>query len=201
MQETELKKDWSLTPGAFHRLLNWLDAGANSGGQSYLEMRQRLVGYFDRRNCLTPEELADETLTRIARRLEEEGVIQSETPAKYCYIVARLIFLECLRRSQKNKLLIEQLQQQTSATDRGLVDDREIEIKEKMLTCLEQCTDKLDPLNRRIISQYYVGKERAKIDNRRALAETLGITMNALSIRACRIRDKLEACVRQCVNG
>ena len=105
------------------------------------------------------------------------------------------------RRSQKNKLLIDQLQQETAATDRGLVDDREIEIKEKMLTCLEQCTDKLDPLNRRIISQYYVGKERAKIDNRRALAETLGITMNALSIRACRIRDKLEACVRQCVNG
>ncbi len=86
MRETELKKYWSLTPLAFHRLLNWLDAGANSGGESYLEIRMRLVAYFDRRNCLTPDELADETLTRIARRLEEEGITESETPAKYCYL-------------------------------------------------------------------------------------------------------------------
>jgi len=39
-----------------------------------------------------------------------------------------------------------------------------------------------------------------KIANRRSLAESLGITMNALAIRACRLRDKLAACVRQCVN-
>ena len=39
-----------------------------------------------------------------------------------------------------------------------------------------------------------------KIGNRRALADSLGITINALSIRACRIRDKLEACVKECAN-
>jgi hypothetical protein len=30
------------------------------------------------------------------------------------------------------------------------------------------------------------------------LAERLGITMNALGIRACRIREALEACVQAC---
>src|SRR5678816_520028 len=94
------KKDWGPTPEVFHRLLAWLDEGADSDGQKYLEMRQLLVAYFDRKNCLTPDDLADETLNRVARRLEEEGMIESEAPAKYCYTVARYVFLESLRSNQ-----------------------------------------------------------------------------------------------------
>jgi DNA-directed RNA polymerase specialized sigma24 family protein len=190
VRDIELKKDWSLTQGALHRLLNWLDAGANSAGQSYLDMRRRLVAYFDRRNCLNPDELADETLTRISRRLDEEGITHSETPAKYCYISARHVFLESLRQSQKENLLIDQLKRQATA-----LEPSEAETKEKMLNCLERCSGQLDPQNRAIIARYYVGKERLKVENRRALAEKLNITMNALAIRACRIRDKLEVCV------
>src|SRR5262245_62157767 len=58
----ESKKDWELTAEAFRQLLEWLDAGEDSGGEKYLEMRRRLVSFFDRKNCLAPEELADETL-------------------------------------------------------------------------------------------------------------------------------------------
>jgi hypothetical protein len=47
---------------------------AASGSQRYLEMRHRLVAYFDRKNCISPADLADETLNHVARRLEEEGV-------------------------------------------------------------------------------------------------------------------------------
>ena len=198
MQKSEQKKDWTPTSQAFQRLLNWLDEGAASDGQKYLEMRQRLVAYFDRKNCSTPDELADETLNRVARRLEEEGVTESETPARYCYIVARFVFMEYLRRAQKDHALIDDIR--PHGNDFAAPEaDHEKEIKEKRLNCLEQCTDKLEPLNRKIIIRYYTGKERIKIDNRRQLAEELRITMNALSIRACRIRDKLEACVRQCV--
>ena len=73
--------------------------------------------------------------------------------------------------------------------------------KEAMLNCLERCTGKLEPRNREIIIRYYLGKERAKIENRRALAQSLGITINALSIRACRIRDRLESCVTSCIGA
>src|SRR5262245_64833579 len=91
------KSNWILTQSTFRQLLDWLDAGADSGGHNYLEMRERLVFYFDRKNCLTPDELADETLNRVARRLDEEGGISIDTPAHYCYIVARFVFLEYLR--------------------------------------------------------------------------------------------------------
>jgi len=62
------KKEWLLTGPAFERLLSWLDQGTNSSGQSYLDLRQRLVAYFDRKNCRTPDELAA-LRKEIARKL------------------------------------------------------------------------------------------------------------------------------------
>ena len=201
-QKVVQKKDWALTPHSFRQLLNWLDEGTNSDGHKYLEMRRRMVAYFDRKNVSTPDELADETLKRVAARLEEEGITESDSPAKYCYIVARFVFMEHLRARQKSEALLDGLRRQAEGyrSDSPEAAEKK-DVKELMLNCLEQCTDKLEPLHREIITRYYVGKERIKIENRRALAESLGITQNALSIRACRIRDKLEACVRQCIGG
>jgi DNA-directed RNA polymerase specialized sigma24 family protein len=200
VQKPGQKKDWALTPQAFHRLLSWLDEGTDSEGQNYLEMRRRLVAYFDRKNCPAPDELADEALNRVARRLEEEGDIESESPAKYCYIVARFVFMEHLRGEQKAGALLEDVRRQSRDNNPAVTEaDDEREAKERMLDCLERCAGELESLNREVITRYYAGRERAKIENRRALAEELGVTMNALSIRACRIRDRLEECVRRCV--
>jgi DNA-directed RNA polymerase specialized sigma24 family protein len=196
------KKDWTLNPRAFQRLLTWLDEGANSDGQKYLEMRRRLAAYFDRKNCPMPDELADETLNRVARRLEEEGAIEGDAPARYCYIVARFVFMEHLRETQKDDTLVNDLRQQRQADTLFASEaDNEQRIKEQRLNCLEQCLSRLESVSREIIARYYVGKARVKIEHRRVMAEELGITMNALSIRTCRIRDKLEACVRECIGA
>jgi DNA-directed RNA polymerase specialized sigma24 family protein len=197
VQKVELKKDWKLTQRAFDQLLNWLDEGRNSDGQKYLEMRERLVAYFDRKNCRDPDDLADQTLNRVGRRLEEEGITRSESPAKYCYIVARFVFMESLRDAQKDNTLRQEIR--PAPYNSGFAFSEAAEKQERMLNCLEQCTVKLDSSQREIILQYYSGKERLKIERRRALAKSLGITVNALSIRACRIRDKLEACVKLCL--
>ena len=190
------KSDWILTEPALRRLLDWLDQGADSGGERFLEMRRRLVSYFDRKNCLEADDLADETLNRIARRLEEETIIESETPAKYCYIVARFVFMEHLRAANKagSSAAEFEVRRATSAS----VEDADQ--KEKMLNCLEGCTGKLESKQREIITRYYIGKERVKIENRRALAGEMGVTIKALGLRACRIRDKLETCVKDCMD-
>jgi len=191
------KSDWILTEPALRRLLDWLDEGADSDGAKFVEMRRRLVSYFDRKNCSASDELADEALNRIARRLEEKGAIEGEAPARYCYIVARFVFLEYLRESKRKDLLMAAIERQRGSDQARPVDDPDS--RERMLKCLEQCTRQPEPLNRELITRYYAGRERIKIENRRALAQSLGITMNALSIRACRIRDRLEACVQQCM--
>jgi DNA-directed RNA polymerase specialized sigma24 family protein len=187
---------WTLSERSFERFLDWLDNGSSTDGQAYLEMRRRLVTYFDRKNCLEPDELADETLNRVARRLEEEGSIESDTPAKFCYTVARYVFLESLRSNRSKEVSIDE-------DIRPIVDDSRPQTnaadeKEQMLQCLEKCCNTLELASRELIVRYYHGKEREKIENRRRMAENLGISMNALSIRACRIRDRLEICVRKC---
>src|SRR5437870_2999188 len=107
--------------------------------------------------------------------------------------------MEHLRAAQKQNTLhadIRSLFTPSTNTAISEVDDKET-LKEKMLVCLEQCARKLESLNREMIIRYYVGKGHSKIENRHALADELGISINALSIRACRIRDRLEACIKE----
>lgn len=202
IQKTDRKKDWALTQAAFRNLLEWIDEGADSGGEKYLEMRRRLVSYFDRKSCAAPDEMADETLNRVARRLEEEGAITDTTPAHYSYIVAKFVFLEYLRRSERSQVSLDDmtasahphLNPATIADGNG-----DAEEHEERLDCLEKCLKNLDAGNQELIVKYYQGEQRTKIENRRALAEQLGITVNALSVRACRLRDRLESCVDKCL--
>ena len=197
MRTTLLKKSVRLKPEDFRRLLEWLDRGHESAGQQYLEMRERLVAYFDRKICVAPDELADETLDRVARRLAEEGGIEIDSPAHYCYITARFVFMEHLREVKGTEQAVEQMLR-VHDYERVLKEEAAVE-KEARHGCLDTCLDQLEDVHRQIITRYYVGHERTKIDNRRALAKSLGITINALSIRACRIRGKLEKCVRECL--
>lgn len=200
-KEAGFKRDWTLTPVAFERLLSWLCEDSDRGGERYLEMKERLVLYFDRKNSLAPDQLADETLNRVARRLEEEGTIISDTPAHYCYIVARFVFLESLRQRQRHVPLNEGLSARSVASLASGPEAREEEKeKEQRLECLERCIGNLEGEERELIVSYYHGEERAKIENRRAMATNLGVTMNALSIRACRLRNKLQACMRECMS-
>ena len=201
MHYVQQKHEWVLSPKAFDHLLDWLDEGTHSSGKAYLDMRSRLAAYFDRKNCGAPEELADETLNRVTRRLEEEGHISSDAPARYCYIVARFVFLEHLRAT-KHEVPLSDLAREPVVDELASAeawDDQEG--REKLMRCLDHCTASLPSTNRDLIIRYYYGEQRAKIENRRTLAQSLGISLNALSIRACRIREKLEACVQQCVGA
>jgi DNA-directed RNA polymerase specialized sigma24 family protein len=198
----ELKKDWTLNAGAFRQFLIWLDDGVDSEGERYLEMRRRLARYFDRRNCSSPDELADETLNRVARKLEEKSEIVGASPAHYCYIVAKFVFLEFDRSSEHNQTSLDDAQGSGRVMPYLAVPSRpdvDAVAKEKLFDCLERCLDKLQPEDREVILDYYRGEQRAKIERRAGLAARFGLTMNALSIPACRIRSKLEICVSACV--
>lgn len=195
-----MREERVLTPLAFRRLLDWLSDGGRSGGEAYLEMRARLVTYFDRRNRLSADELADETLNRIARTLEQSGVIRVTPPARYCYVVAKFVLLEDLRRDRL-RIRVDDPDRFSQAAGHGigLVDvDPGLALQEQRLECLDACLQKLPPEQRELVVEYYRDTRREKIERRRELAKRLGITMNALAIRACRIRATLELCVEAC---
>jgi DNA-directed RNA polymerase specialized sigma24 family protein len=200
MAKERLSRDSSTSPGAFRQFLQWLDAGTDSRGERYLEMRRRLVAYFDRKNCVAPDDLADETLNRVARRLEEEaGAITGTAPAQYCYITAKFVFLEYLRKDARSQTSFSEMSPAEADAVLGAAPaaDDEARSKESLSACLEACLARLAPADRDLILDYYQGEQRSKIDGRRALATRLRLSVNALSIKACRIRNKVEVCVRE----
>ena len=181
-----------MTRSTFSKLLAWLDGGTDTHGERYVEMRRRLVAYFERRNRRAADELADETLNRIARTLEREGVIATP-PVRYCYVMARFVLLDDVRRKRRLVLVggswVGRLGRRASAADEARAG------REESLLWLERCLQQLKPGQRELIVEYYAGRGREKIERRRALARRLGITMNALAIRASRIRDGLLSIV------
>ena len=186
-----LESDAGPNPG-FSRLLDWLDGGIDSCGERYLEMRRRLTAYFDRRNCPFADDLADETLDRIARTLQRDGTIAVTPQARYCYVVARFVFLEHLRRRRVQLRLTEP----QSADDESSLEYRAT--REERLNVLDRCLQELKPDQRALIVEYYRDTGRKKIEGRRDLAKRLSITANALGNRASRLRASVEARMTQC---
>ena len=189
----------TLTEVAFSRLLTWLDDGGDSRGERYLEVRRRLVAYFDRKNRPAPDSLADETLNRISRTLEKSGAIATKPPMRYCYVVARFVLLEDLRRERRH-VRFDDVRHTNVVTwpASRYADDGAAFAQERRLDCLDRCLRKLKPEQQNLIVDYYGDARRQRIDRRRDLATRLGITMNALGIRAWRIRATLENCVGAC---
>jgi DNA-directed RNA polymerase specialized sigma24 family protein len=181
------------TDDGFAALMRLFGDDPQSNGVGYLAMRRRLVVYFDRKNADFPEDLADETLSRVARRLTEEGGIEGE-PARFCYITARFVLQEWLRASARKTEAGDDLLEKLPAQSADDYDQRE-----RRLNCLEKCVASLNSANRNLITNYYLGERRAKIERRSELAAQLGISSNALMIRASRIRSQLEECVRKCL--
>lgn len=191
-----LREEPALTQFAFNRLLEWLDDGSDSQGENYLEMRRRLVAYFDRRNRPFPDELADETLNRVGRTLEQSGSIAVRPPARYCYVVARFVLLEDIRRERRHIQVDE-----TRTPAPPPPDTEDPGGRQERLDCLDKCLDRLKPGQRDLVVEYYRDARRERIDRRRDMAARLGISMNALGIRLCRLRATLEDCVGGCSGG
>jgi DNA-directed RNA polymerase specialized sigma24 family protein len=183
----------AVTGTAFTRLLAWLDDGQDSQGARYIEMRDRLVSYFDRRNRPAPDVLADETFDRVSRTLEDSGRIMVTPPARYCYVVARFVLLEDIRRT-KRQVAFDERRSMFPMAPQHNPDDR----TERSLECLSACLGQLKPDDRDLIVEYYRDAKRERIDRRRAIASTLGISMNALGIRTWRLRAGLQTCVSDC---
>lgn len=180
-----MKKQWALTKESFDALLSWLDSNPESAAAKYEVIRCRLIKIFVCRGCPDAEDLADDTIDRVTRKLDEIRATYTGEPLRYFYGVANKVHLEYLRRKP------------APPPPPPSSDNEEIE---REYDCLERCIQKLTVDNRQLVLQYYQEDKQAKIRNRKLLADQLGIALNALRIRACRIRATLLDCVQKCVH-
>lgn len=178
------QKNWVLTHESFDSLLRWLGPDREQAGRRYEEIRRKLIRIFAYRECFDAEDLADETINRVARKLPDISENYVGDPAYYFYGVAQNIYLEYRRKKAR---VIEPPPELSGPPD-------------LLSECLEECLGRLTAENRELVLQYYQEEKHAKIDRRRQIADRLGIGLNALRIRAHRIRANLKDCLTLCIN-
>lgn len=180
-----------LTPESFDALLAQLDPDRERAGELYETIRHKLVRLFEWRGCAFPEDLVDVTFNRVARRLAE-GVELQAAPYGYFCGVAHLVYKEVLRSAAREHRALESGGWPPASLS---ADD---EPSDERLECLRRCLQQLPADQRDLVLRYHQGENN--IRNRQALADQMGIPMNALRIRVHRVRRKLEACVHGCLS-
>ena len=175
---------WDIPQDAFNRLLAWLGPGPEEAGKKYEEIRRRLIKIFTCRCCDSPEDLADETINRVAGKVHEIAGNYVGEPALFFYGVAKMVYLEHLRKKAHP------------------VPPPAVELskdKEQRYQCLEHCMQSLASGTHDLVLNYFREEKRAKIDRRKELARELGMTLNGLRIRVHRIITSLQGCVLECL--
>ena len=185
------RQKWTLTPESFDKLLVALGGDRDAGGEKYLEIRSNLMRFFEWRGCSFPEDHADETINRIAKRIDEGEQILN--PSGYAMGVARLLLLEIIKSRQREQSALTEMGTSSEAYEAP-------EDGDQRLDCLQNCLQTLSTDNRELILQYYQGEKSEKIQNRKKLLDRLGIPVNTLRMRALRLREKLQTCVEECVS-
>lgn len=187
--ETRAKAKWELNEVALDKLLAALSKDRNEAGEKYLLLCKNLLRYFEVRGIANSQSAVDEAINRLARKLESGEKLENVNT--YAIGIARLLTLE-LRKSPEQKTSNELPEISTSPVVEETEGDRK-------LSCLQKCLGELKPEKRELIKGYYQGERREKIENRKKMAEKLGLPQNALRSRAVRLRNKLESCIKKCM--
>jgi DNA-directed RNA polymerase specialized sigma24 family protein len=176
---------------AFEALLAHLGPDRERAGEKYEAIRYRLVRFFICRGAAIPDELADEAIDRVGRKLAAGEVIRIPDVGRYFLGVARNVLREAWDEQARRK-------------STSLVADTDAAVpvtepQEPIADCLERCLDTLPPESKELLLRYYAADPSGKAAARKAMAEGMGVGVVALRLRLHRLRAKLEACIRHCL--
>jgi DNA-directed RNA polymerase specialized sigma24 family protein len=182
-----------LSREAFEALLAHLDPDRERAGERYEAIRHRLLRFFACRGASCPDELADEAIDRVGRKLAAGEVIRIPDVGRYFLGVARNVLREAWDAEGRRR-------------SAGLCPEAERvapgpEPDTAIADCLERCLEKLPPESRDLLLRYYSVDRSNKVAARRALAAGLGLGGAALRLRLHRLRAKLEGCIGLCLEA
>jgi RNA polymerase sigma factor (sigma-70 family) len=176
----------------FDTLLRWIAADDKERAVTrFLQIRKALVKMFECRSCIDAEDLADETVDRVLKKLPDISSGYSGDPALYFYGVAKNVFHEYTRRPRTAEL-----------HDGIPIPDAKNDIYEADHACLDKCLGELEARERSLIIRYYsYANPSVKSFERKKLADEHGYSITNLRIRAYRIRAKLQECLQECIGS
>lgn len=165
----------------FDRLFQLLEPSAQSVEAGFRQCRLKLIKFFAWRHCEDPDNLADETISRLLRNVQSGQEILADNPYSYVYAIASNIFKEYLRAKRKGAALV------------NIDEVREVAAPATEDDCKKLCLEQLPPEKRELLAYYYLGYEE-----RDDIAAALGLTLNALRLQVHRIKHGLKRCTEEC---
>ena|SRR5258708_37171366 len=173
-------------------LIKLLDADSEGPpGSGYQLIRQKVIKYFEWQRCIAAEELTDETIDRVARKIAAGQQIDNLNG--FFYGVGRLVLKEYERAQLRQVRAFATLP--TSTED--VIHDNEEE--KPTFACRRKCLQDLPKAEHNLIVGYCKPDGRPKKERRQELAAKLGIKVENLRLKAFRIREKLDKCTDDCV--
>lgn len=191
---------WQLDRASLKALLDAFGPDTEQAAKKYFALQERLRRFFEWKSAEHVDELADETLDRLARRLKGSTARTADAivrnPEEFASGIARLVLYEQWRKRSRRERSIEELkrEQECRQDARSSEEARRVE---EMSAALDECMAKLTREQEELIRRYYSVEGRTQIDSRKRLAEELGVSMSGLRNRALRIRAELEDSVRE----
>lgn len=186
-----------LTAEALSSLLLRLDDDQKQAADKYEVLRHKLCKTFEWKSCpeSAADRLADDVLDRVAAKLAGGEKIQNLNA--YALEVARFVWLEFARRHRETTTADGEMPEQSTEPRLAVFDEPDLRLR-----CLRKCLAEIVPgeKDRLLILGYYQtdAGEKTK-DARKNLAANLNLTMTTLKVKACRMRDRLEKCINECV--
>jgi DNA-directed RNA polymerase specialized sigma24 family protein len=189
-----MAKHGEMSQDDFYRLLQWFGPDRDASAKKYLEAHGNLTRYFRFNYCECPEDLADEVMNRVARRPPPLWRGRSHTDVLLGF--ARYVHLEYLRGRE---FFVDTPDQGEEIPEAAPTDfETGAEEKERRSRCLDICLAKRPEGDIELLLEYHRYEPGAKSVHRRAMAEARGITLNALRLRASRLKSGVGDCVTLC---
>jgi RNA polymerase sigma factor (sigma-70 family) len=174
----------SVSKTSIPALLAALGETPEESGLEYERLRSKLILFFSRRMLQFPEDLADETLDRLARRIVEGTVIDS-IPA-FALGIGRHLALEQMKN--RSETMEDDFWDNVPAPSATQSSEEEI-------ARMERCLKTLRPDEANLLRGYYLATKGTSIKTRGKLAKRLGISANTLRQRVFLARQRLRDCM------
>lgn len=175
----------------FDALLSWLSPDREEAGKKYEEIRDGIIRFFYFKGVTNPEDLADETISRVAAKVVTFNQSKKIKTITYFLGFAVNVLREHTRNFKREFVPLDavQLVQALDEVFKVEGDDR-IEI-------LRGCLKKISPEEAELLYEYYSEEGTEKIKIRKQLAREYDCEMTVLSVRVHRLKTRIGNCIKQ----
>src|SRR6266404_9621407 len=189
-----MPRNSDIPPDSFNELLDWLNPDRDVAARMYEEIRRDLIKVFGWNKCIDPEGMADETFDRVAAKARHLKDSFEGNRKLFFYGVANNLIKEH-RKTVRSYVSLDEVEIAEDPPTK--VEEETAETREE---CLRTCLLELTVEKRDLLIGYYSKEKSAKIVQRAEMAQRLGVSIETLRVRMCRIRSELAECMEHCLD-